>query len=163
MIEFIAPLWEDRRLSGGQNRQAAFASRLGPRDPLPPPSQMSRGPQILRGSDRLKDIPGAIVHGRYDMACPVRNAFELHRAWPRAEFHLIEGAGHAFSETGILDRLLRFTDAFAVVRGMHAHRLASSSFGRSQAMGHGLDGSEMVWCWRTISGPFERSPPGLKL
>jgi proline iminopeptidase len=69
--------------------------------------------QLLRDAGRLADIPGVIVHGRYDMPCPAKNAWALHKAWPRAEFHLVEGAGHAFSEPGILDRLIRATDGFA--------------------------------------------------
>lgn len=69
--------------------------------------------QLLRDAGTLADIPGAIVHGRYDMPCPAHFAFELHKAWPRAEFHLIEGAGHAYSEPGILDRLIRITDGYA--------------------------------------------------
>lgn len=69
--------------------------------------------QLLRDAGRLRGIPGTIVHGRYDMPCPARNAFALHRAWPEADFHLIEGAGHAYSEPGILDRLIRATDGFA--------------------------------------------------
>ncbi|MCK0207257.1 prolyl aminopeptidase [Starkeya koreensis] len=69
--------------------------------------------QLLDDAHRLAGIPGAIVHGRYDMPCPARYAWELHKAWPDAEFHLIEGAGHAYSEPGILDRLIRATDKFA--------------------------------------------------
>jgi len=69
--------------------------------------------QLLRDAHRLGEIPGVIVHGRYDMPCPARYAWLLAQAWPRAEFHLIEGAGHAYSEPGILDRLIRSTDAFA--------------------------------------------------
>ncbi|WP_202815314.1 prolyl aminopeptidase [Aureimonas sp. AU12] len=69
--------------------------------------------QLLRDADRLKGIPGVIVQGRYDMATPPVSAFDLHEAWPEAEFHLIEDAGHAVSEPGILDRLIRATDAFA--------------------------------------------------
>lgn len=69
--------------------------------------------QLLANAGRLKGIPGVIVHGRYDMPCPVRYAYGLHKAWPDAEFHLIEGAGHAFTEPGILDRLIRATDQFA--------------------------------------------------
>ncbi len=69
--------------------------------------------QLLRDAHRLKDIPGLIVHGRYDMPCPARYAWQLHKAWPKAEFYLIEGAGHAYSEPGILDRLIYATDKFA--------------------------------------------------
>jgi len=69
--------------------------------------------QLLRDAHKLKDIPGVIVHGRYDMPCPAKYAWQLHKAWPKADFHLIEGAGHAFLEPGILDQLIRATDRFA--------------------------------------------------
>ncbi|WP_337266476.1 prolyl aminopeptidase [Oryzifoliimicrobium ureilyticus] len=69
--------------------------------------------QLLRDAHKLGNIPGVIVHGRYDMPCPAKYAWLLHKAWPKAEFHLIEGAGHAYSEPGILDRLVRATDQFA--------------------------------------------------
>lgn len=69
--------------------------------------------QLLRDANRLRQIPGTIVHGRYDMPCPARFAYALHKAWPEADFHLIEGAGHAYSEPGILDQLIRATDRFA--------------------------------------------------
>ena len=69
--------------------------------------------QLLRDVYKIRSIPCTIVHGRYDMPCPVRYALELHETWPEAEFHLIEGAGHAFSEPGILDRLVRATDGYA--------------------------------------------------
>lgn len=69
--------------------------------------------QLLRDAVKLKDIPGVIIHGRYDMPCPAKYAWQLHKAWPRADFHLIEGAGHAYLEPGILDQLIRATDRFA--------------------------------------------------
>jgi len=69
--------------------------------------------QLLRNASRLRGIPGTIVQGRYDVVCPARTAFELHRAWPEAEFHLIEGAGHAYMEPAILDRLIRATEGYA--------------------------------------------------
>ena len=68
--------------------------------------------QLLRDAYKLAGIPGVIVHGRYDMPCPARTAWDLAKAWPDAEFHLIEGAGHAYSEPGILDRLIAATDRF---------------------------------------------------
>lgn len=71
--------------------------------------------QLIRDAARLRGIPGTIVQGRYDMACPVRTAWDLHKAWPEAAFHLIENAGHAYSEPGILDRLIRATDHYAGV------------------------------------------------
>lgn len=69
--------------------------------------------QLLRDAHKLKDIPGVIIHGRYDMPCPAKYAWQLHKAWPKADFHLIEGAGHAYLEPGILDQLIRATDRFA--------------------------------------------------
>lgn len=69
--------------------------------------------QLLRDAGKLQGIPGTIVHGRYDMPCPARYAWLLHKAWPEADFHLVEGAGHAYSEPGILDRLIRATDHHA--------------------------------------------------
>ena len=69
--------------------------------------------QLLRGAGKLRGIPGVIVQGRYDVATPAKTAWELHKAWPEAEFHLVGDAGHAFKESGILDCLIRATDKFA--------------------------------------------------
>ena len=69
--------------------------------------------QLLRDAGRLKDIPGVIVQGRYDVCTPAKTAWDLHRAWPQADLHLITEAGHAFKEPGILDQLIRATDRFA--------------------------------------------------
>jgi proline iminopeptidase len=69
--------------------------------------------QLLRDAGKLRRIPGVIVQGRYDLATPAKTAWELHKAWPEAEFHLVNDAGHAFKEPGILDRLVRATDRFA--------------------------------------------------
>jgi proline iminopeptidase len=69
--------------------------------------------QLLRDAHKLKGIPGVIVHGRYDMPCPARYAWELAKAWPDATLHLVEGAGHAYSEPGILHHLIESTDRFA--------------------------------------------------
>ncbi len=69
--------------------------------------------QLLRDAHRLAGIPGAIVHGRYDMPCPLRYAHLLAKAWPDASFHIVEGAGHSASEPGVRDQLLRATDRFA--------------------------------------------------
>ncbi len=71
--------------------------------------------QLIANAHLMHGIPGVIVHGRYDMPCPARYAFDLHRAWPEADFHLIEGAGHAATEPGIRDALIRATDRFAEV------------------------------------------------
>ncbi|MCM2449801.1 prolyl aminopeptidase [Agrobacterium vitis] len=69
--------------------------------------------QLLLDAHKLKGIPGVIVHGRYDMPCPLRYAWELSKLWPDADLHIVEAAGHAMSEPGILDQLIRATDRFA--------------------------------------------------
>jgi len=69
--------------------------------------------RLLRDAHRLHGIPGVIVQGRYDACTPMRTAWELHRAWPQAEFHVVDDAGHAFDEPGILAQLLAATDKFA--------------------------------------------------
>ncbi len=70
--------------------------------------------QLLDNVDRIRHIPGVIVQGRYDICTPIQSAWELHRAWPEAEFHLIPDAGHASNEPGIVDALVRATDQFAI-------------------------------------------------
>ncbi|HBF28989.1 prolyl aminopeptidase [Rhizobium sp.] len=69
--------------------------------------------QLLRDAYKLKGIPGVIVHGRYDMPCPLHYAWTLSKAWPDADLHIVEAAGHSMSEPGILDQLIRATDRFA--------------------------------------------------
>ncbi len=69
--------------------------------------------QLLQGASRLRDIPGHIVHGRYDVVCPLEQAWALHRSWPQATLEIVPDAGHAASEPGIVDALVRATDAMA--------------------------------------------------
>lgn len=69
--------------------------------------------QIIRGIHRIRDIPGVIVQGRYDVVCPALSAWRLHRAWPEAEFRLIPDAGHASSEPGTCAALVEATEEFA--------------------------------------------------
>ena len=69
--------------------------------------------QLLRDVPRIAHLPCEIVQGRYDVATPARTAWDLHRAWPAARFHLIDDAGHATTEPGILSALIAATDRFA--------------------------------------------------
>ncbi|MDH2429566.1 prolyl aminopeptidase [Sphaerisporangium sp. TRM90804] len=68
--------------------------------------------QLLRDAGRLRDVPGVIVQGRYDMCTPPFTAWELHRAWPRADFVMVEGAGHAGDEPATLHHVIEATDRF---------------------------------------------------
>ena len=69
--------------------------------------------QLIRDVGRIRHIPGVIVQGRYDACTPPVTAWDLHRAWPEADLHIIPDAGHSFNQPGILDRLVRATDQFA--------------------------------------------------
>lgn len=67
---------------------------------------------ILKQAHRLKDIPGVIIHGRYDVVTPLSTAWALHKAWPEARFEIIPDAGHTAVEPGLTDALVRATNAF---------------------------------------------------
>lgn len=67
---------------------------------------------LLEQIGRIRHIPAVIVHGRYDIVCPFISAWDLHRAWPEAELKIIHDAGHAATEPGIADALVRATDSF---------------------------------------------------
>lgn len=69
--------------------------------------------RLIADAGKLHGIPGVIVQGRYDVCTPARTAWDLHKAWPEADFVLVDDAGHAFDEPGILDALITATDRFA--------------------------------------------------
>lgn len=69
--------------------------------------------QLLRDVSKIRDIPATIVHGRYDVVCPIANAWDLHRAWPEADLRIIADAGHSGFEAGITDALINATDRYA--------------------------------------------------
>lgn len=70
--------------------------------------------QLLRDVGAIADIPGVIVHGRYDVVCPVQNAWDLHKAWPKATLAISPASGHSAFEAENVDSLVRATDGFAV-------------------------------------------------
>jgi proline iminopeptidase len=70
--------------------------------------------QILGHAERLRGIPGVIAHGRYDVVCPVEQAWALHRAWPESQLQIIADAGHSAAEAGIVDALVAATNQFAL-------------------------------------------------
>jgi len=69
--------------------------------------------QLLRDADKLKDIPGTIVQGRYDMVCPIESAWALSKAWPEADLVIVPDAGHSAYDAGISRALVAATDRFA--------------------------------------------------
>jgi proline iminopeptidase len=69
--------------------------------------------ELLSRAHELAGIPGIIVHGRYDVCTPLRNAWDLKRAWPEAQLRIVPDAGHAMTEPGIIRELVRATRRFA--------------------------------------------------
>ncbi len=69
--------------------------------------------QILQQAECLRGIPGVIVHGRYDVVCPVDQAYVLHQAWPESRLTIVPGVGHSISDPAMVDALIRATDGFA--------------------------------------------------
>jgi proline iminopeptidase len=68
--------------------------------------------QLLSHAGKIKDIPGVIVQGRYDVVTPARSAYALSKAWPKARFEIVSDSGHTATEPGIADALIRATNNF---------------------------------------------------
>jgi proline iminopeptidase len=69
--------------------------------------------QLLENIDRIRHIPAVIVHGRYDIVCPLISAWDLVQEWPEAELRIVPDAGHAAFEPGNVHELVTATDRFA--------------------------------------------------
>ncbi len=67
---------------------------------------------LLDNLDRIRDIPAVIVQGRYDVVCPIVTAYELHQAWPEADYIVVPDAGHSAMEPGICKALIAATERF---------------------------------------------------
>jgi len=74
---------------------------------------MESDDQLLANMGKIQHIPGVIVQGRYDVVTPMKTAWELSKAWPKADLKIIVDAGHATTEPGIIDALITATDGFA--------------------------------------------------
>lgn len=64
---------------------------------------------ILKNAHILADIPGVIVHGRYDVVTPLASAWALNKAWPKSKLEIIPDAGHSSLEPGIVNALINAT------------------------------------------------------
>ncbi len=69
--------------------------------------------QILANMGRISHLPGKIIQGRYDMICPPQSAWRLSELWPNADLVMVRNAGHALSEPGISQELVRAMDSIA--------------------------------------------------
>jgi proline iminopeptidase len=74
---------------------------------------LDRPNQLLEDVDRIRHIPAVIVQGRFDVVCPMRSAWDLHKAWPEADLRVVPDAGHSAFEPGIARELVKATDRFA--------------------------------------------------
>ena len=65
--------------------------------------------QLLDNAGVLKDIPGIIVHGRFDCVSPLDNAHDLRKVWPTSQLYIVREAGHSATEPAMIDALIRAT------------------------------------------------------
>jgi len=68
---------------------------------------------LLKNVDKIRHIPTVIVQGRYDVVCPMVSAWDLHRKFPEADFHVVQDSGHSMTEEGIAKKLVEYTDKFS--------------------------------------------------
>ena len=68
---------------------------------------------ILENAAIVQNLPMVIIQGRYDVVCPATSAWELHKKLPRADFHIIQDAGHSMTEEGISAKLVEYTDKYS--------------------------------------------------
>ncbi len=79
---------------------------------FPPRRKGYLGDYLLKNISAIRNIPGVIVQGRYDLVCPFDSAWELHKAWPEADFRIVKDVGHSWTEPGIIHELVSVTDTF---------------------------------------------------
>ena len=65
---------------------------------------------LLNQIDTIRHIPASIIHGRYDIICPMISAQKLHAAWPEADYVIVPDAGHSFLDPTVRSRLVEATD-----------------------------------------------------
>jgi len=73
----------------------------------------ARDDELLLGAERIRHLPCVIVHGRYDVVTPVKNAWDLSRVWPQADLRIVADAGHAMTEPGSVHELITATRRLA--------------------------------------------------
>ena len=70
---------------------------------------------ILENVVKIRHLPTVIVQGRYDVVCPMVSAWDLHRAFPEADFEIVQDAGHSITEEGIATKLVEYTNKFTAL------------------------------------------------
>lgn len=69
--------------------------------------------QLLRQVSKIRHIPGVIIHGRYDVVTPLRNAWDLKQVWPEVDLRIVADAGHAMTEAGTIHEIVQAGELFA--------------------------------------------------
>jgi proline iminopeptidase len=116
----------ERALSEIAPAHAHLSSGIGRSDRLPP-TPIIEGhyirndfffddDQLLRAAPRLRGIPGIIVQGRYDLLCPPKTAYALSEAWESCRLEILDKAGHAITEPGVMDALKAAVDELGARR-----------------------------------------------
>ena len=103
-IQYILPIIPRRP---DVNRVYALSALI-----IPTGSFFSSDNWLIENVGKIRSIPATLIHGRYDMVCPVENAWELHKAWPESELIIVPDAGHAAHEPSITDALITATDKY---------------------------------------------------
>ena len=62
--------------------------------------------QIIENINKIRHIRCFIVHGRYDIVCPINQAVDLHNNYDNSELNIIDDAGHSLLEPGITKKIL---------------------------------------------------------
>ena len=102
--EFINEMLEDKTLILGVARMFAYYTKHD--------FFISQN-QILENLHKIRHLPLRIIHGRYDIICLLRNAYELHQNWPGSELIIVPDAGHSAREPGIAKEFIVATKRFA--------------------------------------------------
>jgi len=74
---------------------------------------LERESQLLDDVDKIRNIPATIVQGRFDVVCPIRSCWDLHKRWPEADLRIVPDAGHSAFEAGISRELVMATDRYS--------------------------------------------------
>jgi len=62
--------------------------------------------QIIKNIDKILDIPCTIVHGQYDIVCPINQAYDLNQVYPKSRLIVAADAGHSLLEPTISKEIL---------------------------------------------------------
>ena len=69
--------------------------------------------ELIRNISAIQNIPCVLIHGRYDLICPVKTSWKMHKAWPQADLRIVPDAGHSAREPGIQQQIISSTNRFA--------------------------------------------------